>query len=81
MQITLPWLLHEDVCSLGRRSSFVICKAMIADRSGTAGEGDVWMLGIALNALYFLAQSGSRRRWGNLGCATGAACARARPPL
>ena len=37
---------------------------MIADRSGTAGEGDVWMLGIALNALYFLAQSGSRRRWG-----------------
>ena len=34
----MEWLLC-DVCSLGRRSSIVICKAMLADGSGIAVSG------------------------------------------
>ena len=34
----MEWLLHVHVCSLGQRSSIVICKAVIADRSGIAAS-------------------------------------------
>ena len=52
----MEWLLC-DVCSLGRRSSIVICKAVIADQLGLLRQGDVWTLEIAQNPVF------SRIKW------------------
>ena len=48
--------IHVVDCCLGRRSC-VICKAVIADRSGTAVFRCVWAFGIARNRVF------SRTKW------------------
>ena len=79
-QIALQWLLRGYVCSLGRRSSMVICKAVIADRSGTAVSR--WCLCVwnRTKPCVFSHKKAPGVDGGNLVCTTGAAGARARRP-
>ena len=76
VQIAVAWLLHVHVCGLGRRSSVVLCKAVIADRTGVVASRWCLELRNRTQPCVFWHKVAPGVDVGNLVCATGASFVR-----